>query len=64
MKLPPSGDGPPAREWILVGMTETSVQGKPEYGNHSYLYIVKNSLPVSHLTWSEMTIQTTVSDLR
>ena len=71
MELPPSGGGPPAREWVLVGMAESSVLGKPKYGNHSYLYIVKNSLTVlhvtdifSHLTWSEMTMQTTVTDLR
>ena len=72
LNLPPpesveSGDGSPAREWVLVGMAESSVLGKPEHGNHSYLYIVKNSLTVLHvtdifslLTWSEMTMQTTV----
>ena len=54
MELPPSAEGPPTREWVLVGVADSSQLGshkrlaelekikrKAEHGNnHSYVYTV------------------------
>ena len=64
LQLPPSGEGPPTREWVLVGVADSSQLGSTERlaelerirkhgNNHSYHYIVKSSscsLPVLHAT--------------
>ena len=52
IQLPTSGEGPPTREWVLVGMADSSQLGstkrlaelrKSEHGNnHSYHFIVKS----------------------
>ena len=66
IELPPSGDGPPASEWVLVGVADSSQLGSverlaelekmkrtAEHGNNLSLFILSRvvlSLPVLHVT--------------